>query len=200
VLFHANGDAAIDMIIAGHEYAAAGSLDADRRSTVIHSQFVRPDQLRKYVQYNLIPSLYTEHTFFFGQAHVANRGPEQAAYLSPIRDAIDLGLRPTNHTDFNVVPIDQMMVVWTAVNRPMRDGTVLGPDQRITPYEALQAITINSARQHFEEDSKGSLEVGKRADLVILSDDPLDIDPQAIKDITVRETIKDGRSIYKATD
>ncbi|MCU0300890.1 MAG: amidohydrolase [Candidatus Nanopelagicales bacterium] len=199
VLFHANGDAAIDMILAGHARAAAGSLDADRRSTVIHSQFVRPDQLDKYVEYNLIPSLYTEHTFFFGQAHVANRGPEQAAYLSPMRDVIDRGLKPTNHTDFNVAPIDQMMVVWTAVNRPMRDGSVLGPDQRVTPYEALQAITINSARQHFEEDSKGSLEVGKRADLVVLSDDPLAVDPMAIKDITVRETIKDGRTIYTAT-
>lgn len=198
VLFHANGDAAIDMILAGHAYATDGSLDADRRSTVIHSQFVRPDQLDKYVAYNLIPSLYTEHTFFFGQAHVANRGPEQAAYLSPMRDAIDRGLLPTNHTDFNVAPIDQLMVIWTAVNRPMRDGSVLGPDQRVTPYEALQAITINSARQHFEETSKGSLEVGKRADLVILSDDPMAVDPMAIKDITVRETIKDGRTIYTA--
>ena len=197
VLFHANGDAAIDMILEGHAYAAGGSEDADRRSTVIHSQFVRPDQLRKYAEYHLLPSLYTEHCFFFGDAHLANRGPEQAAYISPIRDAIDLGLRPTNHTDFNVAPIDQMMGVWAAVTRERRDGQVLGPDQRISAYEALQAITVSSARQHFEEDSKGTLEVDKLADLVILDADPTAVEPDAIRDIAVLETIKEGVTVYR---
>lgn len=197
-LLHANGDAAIDMVLTAHAYAAGDDVAADRRTVVIHSQFVRRDQLERYAEYNLVPSLYTEHTFFFGQAHLENRGPEQSAYLSPLRDAIDLGLHPTNHTDFNVVPIDQMFVVWTAVNRPMRDGSVLGSEQRVTPYEALQAITINSARQHFEEHTKGSIQVGKLADLVVLSDDPTAVDPMAIKDITVLETIKQGATIYRA--
>ena len=199
VLFHANGDAAIDMILAGHEFAAAGHLDDDRRSTVIHSQFVRPDQLKKYRQYNLLPSLYTEHTFFFADAHIANRGIEQASYISPLRDALDLGLPATNHTDFNVAPIDHLMVLWTAVNRTTRSGEVLGPDQRVTPYEALKCVTINSARQHFEEGSKGSIEVGKRADLVVLSDNPLAVDPLVIKDIRVLKTIKDGVTIFEAS-
>jgi predicted amidohydrolase YtcJ len=194
---HANGDAAIDVLLAAHESAAAGHLDADRHTTVIHSQFVRPDQLDKYVAYKLIPSLFTEHTFYFGDAHVRLRGRPQADFLSPMRAAIDKGLRPTNHTDFIVTPLDQMFLVWTAVNRVARSGAVIGADQRVTPLEALQAITINAAHQYFEEDTKGTVEVGKRADLVILDQNPLRVDPMAIKDISVVETIKDGATIYR---
>jgi len=84
------------------------------------------------------------------------------------------------------------------VNRPLRSGGTLGADQRITPYEALQAITIDAAFQYREEDSKGSIKVGKRADLVILSADPTKVAPEAIKDIKVLETIKDGRTIFPA--
>ncbi len=195
---HANGDAAIDVLLRAHEFAATGDPGKDRHTTVIHSQFVRPDQLDKYVEYNLIPSLFTEHAFYFGDAHVRLRGKEQADFLSPMRAAIDRGLRPTNHTDFNVSPLDQMVVVWTAVNRVSRSGAVIGADQRVTPLEALKAITINAAHQYFEEDTKGSLQVGKLADLVILDHNPLTVDPMKIKDIKVAETIKDGRTIYRA--
>lgn len=127
VTAHANGDAGIDAVLRAHEAAAPDSLDRDRRTVVIHSQFVRKDQLEKFVAYRMNPSFFTEHTFFFGDAHVKNRGLAQASFISPMRAAIDLGLRPTNHTDFSVVPMDQMMVMWTAVNRPMRNGETLGP-------------------------------------------------------------------------
>jgi predicted amidohydrolase YtcJ len=194
---HANGDAAIDMLLRAHEYAAAGDLSKNRHVTVIHSQFVRPDQLDKYKAYSITPSLYTEHTFYFGDTHVLNRGKEQAFFESPMRAAIDKGLRPTNHTDFVVAPLDQMFVIWTAVNRISRGGVVIGPDQRVTPMEALKAITINSAYQYSEESSKGSIEPGKLADLVILSANPLTVPVDAIKDIKVVETLKEGKSIYK---
>ena len=107
-------------------------------------------------------------------------------------------MRPTNHTDFNVSPLDQMFVVWSAVNRVSRGGEVICPDQRVTPMEALKAITINAAYQYFEEKSKGSLEPGKLADLVILDGNPLKVDPMKIKDIKVIETIKEGKTIYRA--
>ena len=82
---HANGDAAIDVLLRAHATAAVGGLDKDRRTTVIHSQFVRPDQLDSYVKYKLIPSLFTEHTFYFGDTHVKQRGKTQAYFLSPMR-------------------------------------------------------------------------------------------------------------------
>jgi predicted amidohydrolase YtcJ len=92
-LMHANGDGAIDMALKAHEYAA-GSLDKDRRTVIIHSQFVRRDQLLKYIQYKLIPSFFTDHAFLCADAHIANRGKEQAYFLSPMRAAIHDGLRP----------------------------------------------------------------------------------------------------------
>lgn len=195
--FHANGDGAIDMCIKAHEYASGDDPTRKRRTTIIHSQFVREDQLDKYVEYKMIPSLYTEHTFFFADAHIKNRGLEQASFISPMKTAIDKGLKPTNHTDFNVAPIDQMMVVWTAVNRVSRNGEVIGAEERVTPYQALQAITTNAAYQYFEEDKKGSLEAGKLADMVVLSDNPIKVDPISIKDIQVLKTIKEGITIFE---
>lgn len=195
--FHANGDGAIDMCIKAHEYASGDDPTKERRTTIIHSQFVRKDQLDKYVEYKMIPSLYTEHTFFFADAHIKNRGLEQASFISPMKTAIDKGLKPTNHTDFNVAPIDQMMVVWTAVNRVSRNGEVIGAEERVTPYQALQAITTNAAYQYFEEDRKGSLETGKLADMVVLSDNPIKVDPITIKDIQVLKTIKEGITIFE---
>jgi predicted amidohydrolase YtcJ len=198
VLFHSNGDAAIDFLIEAHKFAAGADLAKDRRTVCIHCQFIRPDQLNQFAELNIIPALFTDHTFFFGDTHVKNRGLEQASFISPMKAARAAGLRPTNHTDAFVVPIDQMLTVWTAVNRPLRSGGTLGPDQRITPYEALQMITIDAARQYFEEDSKGSIKPGKRADLVILSADPNKVDPMTIKEIKVVETIKDGKTIWPA--
>jgi predicted amidohydrolase YtcJ len=197
---HANGDAAIDMFLRAHAFAAAGDLHKDRHVTVIHSQFVRPDQLDKYVQYNIRPSLYTLHTYYFAEAHIANRGAQQASYISPMRDAIDKGLQPTNHTDFVVAPLDQMFMLWSAVNRLSRGGQLIGAEQRISALEGLQSMTINVARQYGEEASKGSLAVGKLADLVVLDRNPLTVAPLAIKDIKVLETFKEGESIYRAPE
>jgi predicted amidohydrolase YtcJ len=198
LLFHANGDAAIDSLLKAHELAAAGSLDKDRRTTVVHAQFIRKDQIAKFAQYRIIPSFFTDHTFFFADTHVKNRGKEQAYFISPMHSAYAAGLRPTNHTDYAVAPIDQLLTIWTAVNRISRNGEVIGPDERATPLEALQAITINAAYEYGEEASKGSLEPGKLADLVILDGNPLKVAPMSIKDIKVVETIKEGKTIYAA--
>ena len=198
VLMHANGDAAIDFLIEAHKFAAGTEPAKDRRTVCIHCQFIRPDQLKAFTELKIIPALFTDHTYFFGDTHVANRGMTQASFISPMRAAIDLGLKPTNHTDAFVVPVDQMMTVWTAVNRPLRSGGTLGADQRVSPYEALQAITTSAAYQYREEDTKGSIKAGKLADFVILSADPTRVDPMTIKDIQVLETIKEGRTVYPA--
>lgn len=198
VLFHVNGDAAIDALIAAHEFAAEGDLTKDRNVTAIHAQFTRKDQISKFVEYGIRPSFYTLHTYYFAEAHIKNRGKEQAMYISPMRDAIDAGLRPTNHTDAVVAPLNQMFMLWTAVNRISRAGAEIGISQRVTPYEGLKNMTLWAAEQYAEQDSKGSLENGKLADLVILDSNPLKVDKSAIKDIRVIETIKEGKTIYQA--
>lgn len=196
---HANGDAAIDAFFIAHEAAAAGDLDKDRRVTMIHSQFTRADQIPKYLAYKIRPSYYTLHTYYFAEAHIKNRGIAQASFISPMQDSIDAGLHPSNHTDFVVAPLDQMFMLWTAVNRISRGGAAIGPGERVTPLERLKAMTIWAAEQYGEQDAKGSLEPGKLADLVILDGNPLAVDPLAIKDIKITETIKEGTTIYLAS-
>jgi predicted amidohydrolase YtcJ len=198
VEMHGNGDAAIDLLLKAHLAAAGAEPAKDRRTVCIHCQFIRKDQLEAFAKYRIIPSLFTDHTFFFGDTHVANRGLAQASFISPMKSALAAGLKPTNHTDAFVTPIDQMMTVWTAVTRKLRSGGVLGPDERISPYQALQSITTSAAYQYREEASKGSIKAGKRADLVVLSADPTKVEPDAIRDIKVLETIKDGTTIHTA--
>ncbi|HLO80852.1 MAG TPA: amidohydrolase [Chitinophagaceae bacterium] len=197
LLLHCNGDASIDAFLKAYEFARAGDYSKPWNVTTIHSQFMRKDQMDKFVKYNVRPSFYTLHTYYFYEAHLKNRGKEQAQYISPMRDAIDAGMKPTNHTDFVVAPLDQMMMLWSAVNRISRAGAEAGAGQRISPYEALQAMTINVAAQYGEADAKGSIKTGKKADLVILDKNPLKVAPNDIKDIKVVETIKDGKAIFQ---
>jgi hypothetical protein len=198
LLVHVNGDAAIDAFFKSYEFARAGDYTRPWNVTTIHTQFLRKDQIPKLVKYKVRPSFYTLHTFYFAEAHQQNRGKAQAAYISPMRDAIDAGLRPTNHTDFVVAPLDQMTMLWSAVNRTSRAGAQIGPGQRVSAYEGLKAMTLWVAEQYDEQASKGSLEAGKLADLVILDKDPLKVAPMAIKDIKVVETIKEGKTIFPA--
>lgn len=200
LLAHANGDAAADQLI--HAVKAAGSRRelGDHRTVMIHSQIVREDQLDDLAVLGIIPSFFVAHTFFWGDWHRDSvLGPERADFISPARSALDRGIRPTFHNDAPIVPPDVMRLVWTGVNRRTRSGDILGPLERVSVLQALRAVTLNAAYQSFEEDDKGSLEVGKLADLVILESDPLATDPATLEDIAVIETFSHGRSIYASS-
>ena len=198
-LVHTNGDAAVDQLIRTDRAAqeAAGVEDpAARRFVLIHGQYIREDQLDSIADLGLIASLFPMHTFYWGDWHARIIGEEKGRFISPTRTALDKGLVVTSHTDAPVALPNLMQVMWATVNRVSRSGRVIGPDQRVTPAEAFRMITLDGAYQHFEEDEKGSLEVGKLADLVILSDNPITIDPMEINRIQVMETIKEGRTVY----
>jgi predicted amidohydrolase YtcJ len=194
---HCNGDAAIDALLEAHRYASGDDPAKPRGTVGVHSQFIRRDQLEKYKAWGIVPSFFTLHCFYFGDTHVANRGRAQADFISPMKAARALGIRPANHTDFNVSPLDQIFTIHTAVNRVSRSGQVIGAEERATPIEALEAITIDGARMYGEEAKKGSIEPGKLADLVILSANPLTVPPAEIEKIKVAETIKDGKTVWK---
>lgn len=194
---HCNGDAAIDALLEAHRFASGDDPAKPRGTVGVHSQFIRRDQLEKYAAWKITPSFFTLHCFYFGDTHVANRGRAQADFISPMKSARALGIRPTNHTDFNVSPLSQLFTIHTAVNRISRSGQTIGADERIGPLEALEAITIDGARMYGEERTKGSIEPGKRADLVILSANPLTVPPATIEAIRVDETIKDGTTVWK---
>ena len=200
LFIHCNGDASIDMILLAHETACKKlnqPLDKDRRTIVIHSQFVRPEQLKTFAKYNMEPSFFTNHAYFWGDVHVQNLGKERADFLSPLVSARKLGLKPTNHSDATVTPIDPIFTIWTAVNRVSRSGAIIGQAERTTPYLALQAITSFAAYEFFDENLKGTLTNGKLADFVILDKNPLKVKPMEIKNIKVLETIKEGKTIFK---
>jgi hypothetical protein len=194
---HANGDAAIDMVIDGLRLGGAVAA-ADRRDIVIHSQFMRPDQLDAYVELGISPSFFTGHTFFWGDVHIENVGMERASFISPMAAAKAKGIRFGNHSDFSVTPMDPMLMMQSAILRTTRSGVVLGADQRVDALTALKALTIDVAWQCREEDTKGSIAVGKLADLVILDRNPIATPAEELLSIRTLETFKEGVSVWKA--
>ena len=197
IFSHCNGDAAIDLMIDAAR-AAGITAEQDRRTVIIHSQFMRPEQLDAYVELGFTPSFFTVHAFFWGDVHVENLGRDRAYFLSPMASAIAKGLHCSNHNDFSVTPVEPMRMVYTAVERLSRKGEVIGPDERVSPWQALKALTIEAAWQIREEGQKGTIEAGKLADLVILDADPTAVPSADILKIAVVETFKEGKSVYQA--
>lgn len=199
MMIHANGDAAIDDVLYAYRKAQEASPRKDARQVLIHSQMMREDQLDEVKRLDAIPSFFVLHTYYWGDRHRdIFIGRDRASRISPARSAQARGLPYTLHTDAPVVPMDPMRLIWSAVNRVTTSGVVLGADQRIPVADALRATTLNAAYQNFEEKERGSIEVGKYADMVILSDNIAQVDPMAIKDIQVLETIVEGQSVYRA--
>ena len=197
LMVHANGDAAIDQFIRSTEQVQAKVDNTDRRTVLIHGQYLRKDQVDKLDKLHVFPALFPMHTFYWGDWHRDSvAGPERAKNISPTGWLMARGMKFSIHSDAPVTFPNSMRVLHSAVNRVTRSGAILGAEHRLSPMDAIKAMTIWPAYQHFEEDHKGSLEVGKLADLVILDRNPLEVDPASIKDIVVLETIKAGRSIY----
>ena len=194
---HANGDAAMDQMIRALKKVTAKYGNENRRDVLIHGQYVREDQLDDFKDLNIIASLFPLHTFYWGDWHKQLIGDSLGNKISPTRTALDKGLKITIHTDAPVALPNLMRVIWSATNRVSRSGSIIGENERLTPYEALKCITEWSAYQHFEEDSKGTLTVGKLADLVIIDANPLKVDLEKIKDIIVLQTIKEGKTVFE---
>ncbi|MDH4384104.1 MAG: amidohydrolase [Caulobacter sp.] len=193
VFVHVNGDEAAQALIDGvREVGLAG-----RRTIAIHAQVVRPEQLTDFKTLDIQPSFFASHTWFWGDWHrEVALGPARGDFISPQASAWQVGLRPTAHNDSPVVPPDIMRLLWSSVNRRTQSGDILGPRERISVYRALQQVTLNAAWQINEESDKGSLEPGKRADLVILDANPLAVEPMALTGIHVVATSKDGEVIF----
>lgn len=194
VYAHVNGDAAAQQLIDG---IAASGMAREARTIAIHNQVVRPEQLHRMAELGIHPSFFAAHTFYWGDWHrEAALGPLRADFISPQRTAIDIGLTPSTHNDSPVVPPDVMRLIWSSVTRRTRTGDILGPGQRVTPYEALAMVTRNAAWQIGEEAEKGMLAPGMRADIVVLSADPTAVAPDEILEIEVVATLKDGATVF----
>ena len=198
LLAHCNGDAASDQYIRCYKRAlkeAGGGTDL--RPVMIHCQTVRDDQLKEMADIGMLPSIFVAHTYYWGDVHLKNLGAERGARISPVKSALDCGLRYNFHQDCPVLAPDMMKTVWCAVNRVTRKGIKIGEEQAVDVFEALKGITVNAAYAYHEEHEKGTLEPGKLADMVILEENPLKADRAKLADIRVCETIKEGQTLYR---
>jgi predicted amidohydrolase YtcJ len=195
---HGNGDAAIDNII--EAISLSGQVNADdARTILLHAQMTRVDQLDDMKLLGITPSFFNTHTYYWGDVHSKNvMGPDRAARISPAGSAEKIGLRFSFHSDAPVTPINPLQLIWSGVNRETLEGNVLGEAERVSIMSALRAVTIDAAWQVFQEDNRGSVEVGKFADLVILSGDLLS-DKQTIRGRQVLETLVAGETVFSAT-
>lgn len=200
ILTHANGEAASDLLIAAIDAATRKHGAGDRRAVLIHGQFLREDQLDAINRLEVLPSLFPMHTFYWGDWHREHTvGPALADNISPTGWCVKRGMKFTSHHDAPVAFPDSMRVLDATVTRRSRSNDIIGPDQRVDVMTALKAMTLWPAWQHFEEKTKGSIETGKLADFVILDKDPTAIDPEALDQIKVVETIKEGVTVFDIT-
>jgi hypothetical protein len=201
ILAHCNGDAAIDQYISAVRDATAKHGKGDRRNVIIHAQTSRMDQLDSFKELGMMPSFFGMHCFYWGDWHRDETvGPVRAEKISPAQSALKRGIIFSQHHDSPVAQPSAIRILAAIVTRRTRSGDILGADERMSVNDALKSLTIWGAYQHFEEASKGSLETGKVADFVVLSDDPFAVNIEDLDDLTVQETIKAGKSIYQAKD
>lgn len=197
VKVHTNGDAAVDQMFAAVRAATQKHGVKPGHAILIHGQLIRPDQVPELKELGIFPSMFPMHTFYWGDWYKQIIGPDKAMQISPMRSILDTGIHATSHSDAPVALPNLMQVVWATVNRTSRSGDLIGADERVSAYEAMKMITLWGAEQFGEADSKGSIAVGKLADLVVLSDNPVTMDPARLNQVVVLETFKEGQSVWQ---
>ncbi|MHC9237726.1 amidohydrolase [Pseudooceanicola sp. 502str34] len=201
IITHANGEGASDMLIAAIEAAEETYGPPVNRPVLVHGQFLREDQVDSLQRLGIFPSLFPMHTFYWGDWHRDHTvGPVNADNISPTGWVRTRGMMFGSHHDAPVAFPDSMRILSATVTRRTRSGDILGPEHRVSVMDGLKALTIWPAWQHFEEDRKGSIEAGKLADFVLLSDDPTAVDPETLAEIDVLVTVKEDKVIYEAQE
>lgn len=191
---HVNGDEAVDLLLDTAEAAIAGHSWLDHRHTAQHTQLTTAAQYRRMAALGMCANIFSNHIWYWGEQHrTVTVGPDRAARMDACATADREGVRYSIHSDACVTPLGSLHTAWCAVNRVMSTGEVLGPDERIGVDRALRAVTVDAAHQLRLDHELGTIEAGKAADFVALSDDPNDVDPMAIRDLEVRATVVGGR-------
>ncbi len=199
LMVHANGDGALEFALEGYETTLSGREKNDLRHRIEHCSFAFDNNFERMAKLGVSPSFLMNHVYYWGEVFQKNiLGPERADRLDKVATAIRAGLRPSLHSDYNVTPIHPLLSAKTAVKRVMRgNGEVLNAQECVSTEDALTAITSGAAWQ-IHADDRGTLEVGKRADYAILSDNPWTADPESWDSITCSETRLDGEIAYQA--
>lgn len=193
VVIHANGDRAIDDVLVA--LAEAAAVAPGGRHRIEHCSLLHDEHIDRIAALGLSPSFLIGHVGYWGQAFRDELlGPERAVLLDRAASCSAAGIRWTIHSDETVTPMGPLRCMGQAVTRELwrEPGTVLAPDERVPVEAAIRAMTADAAWQCHSDHEVGTLEPGKRADLVVLAEDPRRVDPSAIEDIEVLETWMDG--------
>ena len=193
---HANGDLAIEAVLNAYERAQSEHPRPEPRHRIEHCTLVNPDLLSRMNRLGTIATPFCTYVYYHGEK-MEFYGEERLEWMFAQRSFIDSGVVSTGATDYPPGPFEPLMGIQSCVTRTDMNGKLWGPNQRISVEEALRLYTLNGAYASFEEDAKGSIEVGKLADLVVLAEDIASVDPFAIKDIPIVETVVDGKSVYE---
>ena len=194
---HANGDVAIDRVLNAYERVLENWSGPNPRFRIEHCSLVTPALLRRIKAAGVVPTPFYTYAYYHGNKWL-DYGPEMMESMFAHRSFLDHGIPVAPASDFTPGPFEPMMAIQSMVTRTDLQGRVWGPSQRISVTEAMRICTVNGAYASFEEDIKGSLTPGKLADIVILEDDPHQVEPDRIVDIRVLRTILGGVTTHEA--
>lgn len=194
---HANGDKAIDLALKAYERALRKLPRINHRHRIEHCSVVNPETVKRIKKLGITPVLFAAYPYYHGDKLIPAFGPKRVHELMAYRSFLDAGVEVASHSDYPCSPYLPLLGIHSIVNRVTMGGKPFSPEQKITPREALLTYTRYAAFSTFEEDIKGSIEPGKLADLVVLSENPLEVAPEKIKDISVETTILGGEIVYQ---
>ena len=190
---HTNGDEASELMLDAIEAAQIACPRPDHRHTLQHCQMADASQFRRMAKLGVCSNLFANHIYYWGDEHAAiTMGPDRARRMDAAGTALREGVHFAIHSDAPVTPMAPLFTAWCAVNRQTRTGAILGPEERISAADALYAITLGAAYTLHMDHLVGSIEPGKYADFAVLEDSPLQVAPEAIRDIGVWGTISGG--------
>ncbi len=166
----------------------------DHRTVIVHFSYTRANQVKRLNDLGAIVSVNPYYPVALAEMYSkVGVGAERSHSMVRMGDLTKEGVNFSLHSDVPMAPGQPLFLMWCAVNRISLNGNVIAPEQRITPEQALQAVTINAAYSMQLENSLGSLKAGKTANITILKQNPLTVDPTTIKDIEVLATVHEGR-------
>ncbi len=199
VAIHAIGDKANHTILDFYDRVTHEHEARDRRFRIEHAQHLAVTDIPRFAQLHVIASMQPYHLIDDGRWAEKRIGPERAKFAYAFRSLLDSGATLAFGSDWDVAPMSPLMGIYAAATRRTLDGKHPDgwiPEQKISVQEAIRAYTMGSAYASFEEKIKGSIEPGKLADFVVLTDDILAIDPVKIADTKVNRTIMGGRIVF----
>jgi predicted amidohydrolase YtcJ len=194
---HANGDVGIDTALRVYERLQREMPRRDPRFRLEHCTVITDDLIRRIKAIGAIPTPFSTYVYYHGEK-MSNYGAERLNSMFALRSFLDAGIRATQASDYPPGPFEPMMALQSEVTRTDSKGNVWGPKQKVTVDEALRIGSMHGAYASFEENSKGSIQAGKLADLVVLGRDPKTADPASLITIPIERTMVGGRWLYEA--